>query len=355
MIPAGILISRRSSLSGRISGTWTLSGETPAAGYPVLLYPVKGDGSTAGQLLARTNAEGHYEAHVEAGPYLVAFGDARLRTSVPAGGDVRLDYAVPPSGEVTVRLVGYGGISNALVSLVVVSAKGAVHEMLARTAPGGTARFTGVPKGEGEVTAASPKREGGTPIYAALTFAAPGEGSLEIELRAPSAALHLYVVDDSGRPVEGAAVELWSRLHRGSPDVKSSGAEGRASFTDLIPGRVSVRASMPGHSPRIAEFQAKEGGARQELVLPSGRRMPVRVALVTGEPMQIVLRAMAHHDPPPGRMWEAKTGEDGIGTIEDLPKEDIRLRFLAAGCKEVVLDLPAGAASAEVRFERVAK
>jgi hypothetical protein len=321
----------------------------------VLIYPVADDGSTLGQLYARTGTEGMYEVHVEPGRYMVAFGDARVPTEVSPRGHTLVDYAAPVSGEVTVRVPHDGGIANVLVSLVVISSRGAVHEMLSRTGPGGTARFAEVPEGKGEVTASVPKREGGTPIYATTKFDAPGEGSVEVELHMPSGALTLFVADTAGRPLAGVAVEVWSRLHRGSPDVRTTGAEGRVSFTNLVAGRTTVRASLPGYAPRIAEFRAEEGGMRHHLVLAHGRQVPVRVTLTTGEPMQIVLRALAIRDAQPGRMWESRTGEDGSGVLEDLPAESILLRFVAAGCKEVLMELPANTPSAEVRFERVAK
>jgi beta-lactamase regulating signal transducer with metallopeptidase domain/protocatechuate 3,4-dioxygenase beta subunit/peroxiredoxin len=97
------------------------------------------------------------------------------------------------------------------------------------------------------------------------------------------------VVDEQGRPVDGAEVGMIESDYRETfhsvMPTTTADAEGRFRFTHVRPGRVVIQAKARGHAPGLKAVEAKEGvdGAEVRLGLP--KTLAGRVVDSEGRPI----------------------------------------------------------------------
>jgi hypothetical protein len=166
--------------------------------------------------------------------------------------------AIAPAGDLTGAVLDPDGlgIEGLLLTLV---PEGAGQRSETRSNPAGRFAFAAVADGEYRLLAGPSE----APLLEKrLSFRAPG---LSLDpLRLPRLlALEIQVSDAVGRPVEGARVRGFS-TGGGLIDV-SSDSLGRARAHLLAPGRISLRASVPGVGVGYREFELEAGSAEPPL------------------------------------------------------------------------------------------
>src|ERR1051326_866146 len=133
---------------------------------------------------------------------------------------------------------------------------------------------------------------------------------------APS--LHGTVTDPSGATVPGAVVELHGR---GGERHTRTGALGRYSFADLVPGKYRIRIAVRG-------FLTVE---RNDLVISGGTAFDVRLAIKPGlEIVHVQAETGAVNTEPASNGSGVFLGERQIGALSDDPDElALQLQALA--------------------------
>ena len=86
------------------------------------------------------------------------------------------------------------------------------------------------------------------------------------------ATLRVTVLDQSGAIIPAAHVTLQPVDPPGAPQERSTDERGEAIFTNLPPGRYTIRGEFSGFEPRqIDDLRLRTGASRRELRLPIAR------------------------------------------------------------------------------------
>lgn len=141
--------------------------------------------------------------------------------------------------------------------------------------------------------------------------------------------LRVRVLAD-GAPAAGAAVgwEPPDSLLLREPPARSTDAEGWADFHAVAPGRVRVRAVLPGRAPTESEARVVDGETTEVVLeLEPGGRVVGRVTRA-GAPVGGARVRLLPHDPDSSLQWllgdssrglRTETGDDGAFVLADVP------------------------------------
>jgi hypothetical protein len=351
-LPEGVIVSARRDGRGTIQGRWLLPDGNPAAHRRVRAFRLGERETSRGQAVVATDVEGAYALHLDPAAWTVRFDDSEYAVPVAAGEVRTLDHAAVAGGALRVRVAGEGiQLHNALVTAVRKDDR-QVQRARSRTDASGAALLEGLAPGPVTVTGVIYRSKPGTPVHVEAQTEVPPSGEKELVLLPPAGSLEVRVAGAGGGPLEGALIELWvdgraDPAHRTATDDR-----GRARL-DLLPdGSARLAVSRPGHAP-TARALTLEGAGSLHVRLDAGRSFPVRVT-VDGEPRQGVLHAATRGGLLPHR-FDIRLDQDGRGSLDNVPEEDVVLTIHSTGCASLEKELPASlrnGTSLDLRFSR---
>ncbi len=153
---------------------------------------------------------------------------------------------------------------------------------------------------------------------------ARGEGTVRVDLVLwPACSLAGRVVDGSGAPVPGAAVEAGDPRHGGAR--AEAGGDGTYALGGLPPGDVEVRAARPGAVPLAVATLRLPAVTRYDVVLPAPTRLEGRVTEGPGGPPATGATVRAGTFLGTRSRGEAVTDGDGRYVIDTLSPGPVNL------------------------------
>jgi uncharacterized GH25 family protein len=237
-----VRLARPRRIAGRVVDALSrkpVAGALVWSGWP-LVAPAVRSGADGAFVLEVPAAEGW----VEAG----AAGFLRNERQLVKKGPEPAVLTLAPSAALSGIVVDSRGQPVSGVNVTLSYMKGTEGlSVPARSRADGEFRFTGLPPGGTFDLSAT--RDGFARTTATARTAPAGQPSPRARIvMADGQTAFGRVVDEGGRPIEGAALLLASPYGEGLRDAVSD-AEGRFEFRHLIPGRVSLRATHPDHAP----------------------------------------------------------------------------------------------------------
>jgi hypothetical protein len=218
-----------------------VAGAVVWSGSPLAAPAVRSD--TSGAFLIEVPAAG--ESWLEAGAAGFLPSERQLAKK---GAGAPAVVTLAPAAALSGIVVDSGGrpVAGARITLSYMKARQGIS-MMARSRADGGFRFTGLPPGGAFELWAT--RSGFARSTATARTAPAGQPSpLARIVMADGQTAFGRVVDEGGRPVEGAEL-LLSNSFLELPLEAASDAEGRFAFRHLSPGKISLMAAHPGYAP----------------------------------------------------------------------------------------------------------
>jgi hypothetical protein len=170
---------------------------------------------------------------------------------------------------------------------------------------------------------------GGVPVAAPRDATRPGRISVTAGVDGPARLLTGRVVDESGATLPGVAIDVATVAGLRSIVTDANGA---FVVSDVVPGRVTVTATLPGFNSARSSFDADERAHRLEIAMPVGG-LTESVTVAAESPRVDVQKAAAA--PPSQNVIDLQRRATGVLPVRiDVPRAGTSHQFV----KPLVVD-----------------
>lgn len=326
--PAEALVEEPGTVAIAARVTW--HDGTPAAGVWFDVMPWGAPQPFLARCKACTDVSGRFRVEGLAPGLVALYGDRGATGSarLEAGGEREVELVLEEHLDVLGRVTDVAGRTVADAEIWLSKASDASDgRPVARTDGAGRFRLRSV----SERNWIGARKEGHAPSPVLHVEGGRGdELELGLILQGEGASVSLVVVDEAGRPVEGACVRVndqafssrgYSRDVAVFPPIRiqeTTGADGGLFVAGLAPGRAEIVVSKAGLAPRTVELELVTGPARRvDVTLERGAFLTGSVTSTDGTPLAgAVVRCGAYGDLA---AREAKSANDGSFRLADVP------------------------------------